>query len=204
MSNPLDVAKSDLELAAAILLRDRKATARFVELYSDPVHRYVWRRLFPRTEAVSDIVQDVFVAAWRGLSKFQGESALLHWILSIARNKVEDHYRRSLREAQWMTEGLDSEGDDTVMAAGSLTADLTMDAERDAERAARIIDSLPYSYAVVLRWKYWDGCSSQQMADSLGKTVKSVERLLARARTQFRERWLQGGDGQGGKRKEGE
>ncbi|BDC49220.1 RNA polymerase sigma factor [Bryobacterales bacterium F-183] len=195
MSNPLDVAKSDLELAAAIRQRDRKATARFVELYSDAVYRYVWRRLFPRTEAVPDLVQDVFVAAWRALPGYQGDAALQNWVLGIARNKVEDYYRRTLRDAQWLTEGIDTEEAETAPAAVGLSAEGMIDAERDSARASRILDDLPYEYAIVLRWKYWDGRSSLEMAEGLGKTVKAVERLLARARAQFGKQWLNDGKG---------
>jgi hypothetical protein len=39
---------------------DRKATARFVADYTDPVYAYVRHRLAPRANLVDDIVQDVF------------------------------------------------------------------------------------------------------------------------------------------------
>ena len=51
------VHESDLQLAAAIVKRDRKATARLVELHADAVHRYVWRRLTPKVDLVEDLVQ---------------------------------------------------------------------------------------------------------------------------------------------------
>ena len=66
--NQQETRSPDLELASAILARDRKATARLVEMDTDSVHRYVWKRLTPRVEMVDDIVQEVFLAAWRGLA----------------------------------------------------------------------------------------------------------------------------------------
>src|SRR5438094_3564228 len=92
---------SDKELAAAILRKDRKATAEWVSLYADSVYTYVRRRLVPRADRVDDVVQEVFLAAWESLGQFEGKgnSSLGSWLLGIARHKVEDYYRRCLRQA---------------------------------------------------------------------------------------------------------
>jgi hypothetical protein len=59
---PQDVQRSadERELVAAVLRRDRKASARFVADYTDPVYAYVRHRLAPRADLVDDIVQNVF------------------------------------------------------------------------------------------------------------------------------------------------
>src|SRR5262245_66463092 len=93
-----------MELAAALLRKDRKATADFVSLYADAIYAYVRRRLIPRSDLVDDIVQEVFVAAWDNLATFRGESSLRPWLCSIAKHKLEDYYRRRIRQ----TEGLRS------------------------------------------------------------------------------------------------
>src|SRR5438552_170080 len=90
---------NDKELAAALLRKDRKATAEWVSLYTDSVYAYVWRRLVPRADLVDDVVQEVFLAAWESLGHFEGNSSLHNWLLGIARHKVEDYYRRRLRQA---------------------------------------------------------------------------------------------------------
>ena len=89
----------DSTLVAAVLRRDRKATAEFLSLHADPVYTYVRNRLIPRTDLVEDVFQDVFLAAWKGLAAFRGASSLRSWLLGIARHKVEDYYRLKLREA---------------------------------------------------------------------------------------------------------
>jgi DNA-directed RNA polymerase specialized sigma24 family protein len=82
------------ELVAAILQKNRKATARFVAEYADAVYGYVRHRLAPRTDLVDDIVQDVFLAALGNLSSFLGSAPLRSWLPGIARHKVETYYRR--------------------------------------------------------------------------------------------------------------
>jgi DNA-directed RNA polymerase specialized sigma24 family protein len=41
----------------------------------------------------------------------------------------------------------------------------------------------------VLLWRYLENRSVREMAQLAGKTEKAIERLLARAREQFRRRW---------------
>jgi RNA polymerase sigma-70 factor (ECF subfamily) len=180
------VHESDLQLAAAIVKRDRKATARLIELHADAVHRYVWRRLAPKVDLVDDLVQDVFVAAWRGLEKYSGEASLQTWLVSIARNKVEDHYRNTLGVS---LESLESEEDDPS-AVDSADLDAMVDRSRQAGRAAKVLSEIPYEYAAALRWRYWEGRSAREMAKATGRTEKAVERLMARARERFRIGWM--------------
>jgi DNA-directed RNA polymerase specialized sigma24 family protein len=42
---------------------------------------------------------------------------------------------------------------------------------------------------MVLLWRYWERRSAAEMAAATGRTEKAIERLLARARGQFRRRW---------------
>ena len=92
--------RQDAQLVLEVLRKDRKATAEFVNRHADHVYGYVRRRLIPHTEFVDDLVQEVFLAAWENLEKFRGESSLRSWLLGIARHKVEDHYRKRLREVE--------------------------------------------------------------------------------------------------------
>jgi RNA polymerase sigma-70 factor (ECF subfamily) len=178
----------DLELAEAILARDRKATARLIELHSDAVHRYVWKRLTPRIDMVEDIVQEVFLAAWRALKTYNGSAPLRGWLLSVARHKVEDHYRRTLGRP---LAALETE-DEAVIPAPAFDLVSELDAAQQAERAAGILASLPYEYAIALRWRYWEDRPAKEMAALSGRTEKAVERLLARARTKFKSAWEEG------------
>ena len=97
-STTLTVSEDSI-LVAAVLRRDRKATAELLSVHADPVYAYVRNRLIPRTDLVEDVFQDVFLAAWQGLAGFRGTSSLRSWLLGIARHKVEDYYRLKLREA---------------------------------------------------------------------------------------------------------
>jgi RNA polymerase sigma-70 factor (ECF subfamily) len=176
--------QQDVELVKAILRRDRKATAEFVATHTDSVYGYVRRRLSPRVDLVDDLVQDVFVSALGSLSTFTGASSLRTWLLGIARHKVEDHYRRCLSQP---TTPLDDEADARESAEASYVD--VLDRARRHERVQRVLAGLPEVYRIVLQWRYWEKWSARDMARAAGKTEKAIERLLARARDEFKRRW---------------
>jgi RNA polymerase sigma factor (sigma-70 family) len=175
----------DLKLVAEVLSKDRKATAEFVSRYADCVYSYVRRRVMPRPEAVEDLVQETFLAAWQNLPKFRGEAGLRPWLLGIARHKVEDYYRRRLREAEWPPL------DDESVAQPSVVPryEERLDWAQRQKKVERTLAALPETYALALLWRYTENLSTREMAQNAGKTEKAIERLLARAREHFRRRW---------------
>lgn len=176
----------DRELIAAILRRDRKATAEFVALHIDSLYGYVRHRLFPRNDLIEDLVQEVFLAAWQQLPLFRGESTLRSWLLGIARHKVEDYYRGQLRQCDAWPE----DGDEVPP---ELQFDPCWDDRLDREalqnRTRLALVGLPAAYRLVLLWRYWEKRSTKEIASLTGRTEKGVERLLAHAREQFKRRW---------------
>jgi RNA polymerase sigma factor (sigma-70 family) len=68
-------------------------------------------------------------------------------------------------------------------------AGLHFDRTWQREEIQRTLASLPEAYRTVLLWRYLENRSAREMAQLAGKTEKAIERLLARAREQFRRRW---------------
>ena len=181
-------ADEDSKLVAAILLKDRKATAEFVARYADDLYSYVRSRLAPRYDQVEDLVQEVFLTAWQSLSQYRGTGSLQAWVTGIARHKVEDYYRARLR----MPESI--EDADQGPATSSLASNFHELMEQDQLRKNtwRVLAGLSEQHRLALIWRYWDKASAREMALKTGKTEKAIERLLARARAEFRERWNHG------------
>jgi RNA polymerase sigma-70 factor (ECF subfamily) len=184
---PLDIERTrhEQQLIAAVLAKDRKATAEFVSRYADAVYAYVRHRLAPRADLVEDLVQDVFLAALASLANFAGSSSLQSWLLGIARHKVEDHYRRLLREPERLADS----GEPAEPQDDGPLLDEQIDRQRLHEKTQRILRMLPEPYSVALLWRYWENRSVRDMAAATGRTEKAIERLLARARARFRQLW---------------
>lgn len=165
--------------------KDRKATATLVELHSDSIYSYVYSRLVPQVDKVDDLTQEIFLAAWRGLPDYRGDSPLRAWLLGIARHKVEDYYRAWFRAP----EPLPPEAEGELPAEPELELDEMLDQARLQERVQRVIQSMPPHYALLLQWRYWEKRSAREVSEQTGRSEKAVERMLARARACFRERW---------------
>ena len=178
-------ATEDQRLVAAIQHKDRKATAEFVSRHADAIYRYVYARLVPHTDRIDDLVQEVFLAAWENLSEYRGASSLESWLVGIARHKVEDYYRACLREP----EPLEATEQKRGLLTRSPDFDDVLDSELARKKTWQVLAALPEKYRVVLLWRYWDKCSAREMAARTGKTEKAIERLLARARDEFRWMW---------------
>jgi RNA polymerase sigma factor (sigma-70 family) len=178
----------DLDLARRLQARDRKAVADFIADHADALYGYVRLRLAPRTESADDVVQEVFLAAWQKMGSYRGDSPLRAWLLGIARHKIEDLYRERLREPDPLP---DDDGPCEISTDGALL-DSEIDRGRLRERAASILKELPEAYCTALLWRYWEHRSTAEMAAATGKTEKAIERLLSRARYDFRRRWEDG------------
>ena len=178
---------SESALVTAVLRKDRKATAEFVARYADDLYGYVRSRLAPRYDEIDDVVQDIFLSAWESLDRFRATGSLQAWLMGIARHKVEDYYRGRLRAP-------DPIGDENQYPdrSGSPECEEILEQEQMRKRTQEILAALPDQHRLALIWRYWEKASAREMALKTGKTEKAIERLLARARAEFRERWNRG------------
>lgn len=172
----------DLQFATAIIAKDRKATAEFVSRYVDVIYAYVRRRLMPRMDLADDVVQEIFLAALDSLKQFRGTSSLRVWLLGIAKHKVNDYYRKRFREPE------PTDIEETAVL-NEPRIEESLDRERLEKRVSTILGEIPEAYSLVLIWRYWDRRSTKEIADTLGKTEKAIERTLARARLEFKRKW---------------
>jgi RNA polymerase sigma-70 factor, ECF subfamily len=178
----------DAALVLAVLRKDRKATAALVDRYSGSIYGYVRSRLAPRYEQVEDLVQEIFLAAWENLSHYRATGSLQAWVMGIARHKVEDYYRERLRKP----ESIEDADLDPEMLTAVPEVHQVLEQDQLRKNTERVLAALPEQYRLALIWRYWEKASAREMAFKTGKTEKAIERLLARARAEFRERWNRG------------
>lgn len=68
---------------------------RWVDNYSDELYRYVLSRVNDSGFA-EDIVQETFLSAWRYKENYKGGASEKNWLYAICKNKVIDHFRKSI------------------------------------------------------------------------------------------------------------
>ncbi|MEX2503237.1 MAG: sigma-70 family RNA polymerase sigma factor [Egicoccus sp.] len=82
-----------IDLVARAQEGDAQAFAALYDRYVDQTFAYVYRRVGHR-QLAEDLVGDVFLRAYRRLSSFEWQGVDLGaWIMTIARNRVHDHFK---------------------------------------------------------------------------------------------------------------
>jgi RNA polymerase sigma-70 factor (ECF subfamily) len=119
-------------------------------------------------EDASDLSQEVFVKAWRGLRSFKGEAALSTWLYRIAVNVCLNRVSAKKPETEPIHpdrfEDTRSEDPSASLVRG--------------ERAAavrRAIASLPQKQRATLILRAYHDLSHQQIASILGSSVGAVK-----------------------------
>jgi len=69
----------------------------WLDEHGDYLYRFALSRLHDE-EVSADMVQEALLAAWRGKSRFKGDSSLRTWLVSILKHKIIDYIRKEIRQ----------------------------------------------------------------------------------------------------------
>ncbi len=158
---------------------DEAAFDRLYEQHVGRVYALCLRLAGSAVEAES-LTQDVFVAAWRGLPSFRGESALGSWLHRLAVNALLDRRRGDRRR-----EARVQLAEDPAALPGACTAPAPVEARIDLERA---VASLPEGARLILVLHDIEGYTHEEIAQMCGVAVGTSKAQLHRARSLLRER----------------
>jgi len=156
-------------LVSAALEGDRDGFGQLYALYTPLVHGILLARV-PRGE-VDDLVQDIFLHAYRKLDTLRDKAAFGPWIAMIARNRAVDFYRRK-RETVEITDDV----------RGSNTSDSR------ANEILELIRSLPDAYRETLVLRLVEGMTGPEIAARTGLTPASVRVNLHRGMKLLRQK----------------
>jgi len=158
--------------------RKEPAFEQLVVDHRQRVTRLVYR-LLNSPEDVEDVVQEVFLAALRGLGRFRGEADVSTWLSAIAVNKARTFRRRRLLRWQAWPRLIDQ------YRAGNNHLPVGEDDEHDEIR--RAVERLSAKYREVVVLRYFEDLSIGEIAEILGISANNVEVRLTRARKRLRE-----------------
>jgi RNA polymerase sigma-70 factor, ECF subfamily len=129
--------------------------------------------------AATELMQDVFIRAWRSLSTFRGDSAFSSWLHRLAVNTMLENVRSdSRRETRVLAM------DDTSRLPGAARSS-GIELKMDMDEA---IASLPRGARLAFVLHDVEGYQHQEIARQLNVSVGTVKAQLHRARRLLRER----------------
>jgi len=178
---------SEAELAKKLRRGDPSAIEEVYNAYFDRLYSLVFNQVGRDQATAEDIVQETFLSAIKSASKFRGQSKLYTWLCSIAHHKTVDFYRRQGREAKHRNQPLDIDGIESAQIPDSEPlAPSLIESEETRQEVEQALFSLPPDYREVLILKYVEEMPASEISQIMGRSPKSVEGLLTRARKALR------------------
>jgi RNA polymerase sigma-70 factor, ECF subfamily len=174
--SPVDDEQS-LALAAR---RDPVAFGELYERYVKRIYAYLYTNLGNQADA-EDLTTQVFLAAWRGLSRYNERGVFKSWLFRIARNKIID-YRRKRKVDLPLEDGIAKTGNDW---------DPLRDLEQvdDLQRLAMVVKKLPPEQVEYLRLRFVGHLSYAQIGQVVGKREDAVRMAITRLLEHLRKEW---------------
>jgi RNA polymerase sigma factor (sigma-70 family) len=137
------------------------------------------RQMLGSTEDAEDVLQEVFVNAYRAMLADEREINLRPWLYRIARNRCLNHLRKPTADAQ--------ESMDMVPAVeASSTAEKVHNRE-EFRQLLTDVGKLPETQRSALLLREMDAMSYEEIAQAMETSVPSVKSLLVRARISLAE-----------------
>ncbi|CAB4529606.1 unannotated protein [freshwater metagenome] len=172
------------ELAQLVELAQAGDTAAFEKLVQATyVQTYTLAfRLTGHQEDARDVTQEAYLRAYRGLSKFRGESQFSTWMYRVTANCAATQMQRRNRHRH----GDLREGDEFIDTATAYNPELRAEAGDLRSRLLLALDTLPAKLraVVVLRDVY--EMSHEDIACELGISTTAAKVRLHRARHRLR------------------
>ncbi|HEY3383893.1 MAG TPA: RNA polymerase sigma factor [Vicinamibacterales bacterium] len=169
----------DRELAARCLAGDRDAFEGLYRQHASRLYNLSYR--MAGSAEADDLLQEIFLQAFRKLGTYKGEASIGTWLYRLAVNLCLDHLRSRQGRMAGATDSLDEEGAAPVVDPGRpVEANI---ARLDLEKAMEL---LPPSYKAAFVLHDVEGYQHDEIARMLGIAEGSSKSLLHKARLKMR------------------
>lgn len=174
---------------------DASALEELMERYAASLYRIVYA-VTRNSEDAEEVVQDVFLSAFRKLHTFEGRAKLSTWLYRIAINTALNKRRGKRADVEvpledclptYQADGHRDGARAFVLADWSQNPEaelLSLEARAALDRA---IDGLPPRYRIILVLRDVEGLSNEETSALLAEPVSAVKSCLHRARMALRE-----------------
>ena len=143
-------------------------------------------RVLGDRDDLEDLVQEVFVIAFRGLDKFRGDARLSTWLYRICVNVALGRIRtRKRKPAPIGMPDLDTAAVDPSMTERPETPERSLERRRDQESVYRALDQLAPKKRIVLYLHEIEGLDLKEIAYLVDSNPVTVRTRLFYARREF-------------------
>lgn len=175
----------EAELIERCCADDRAAHDEFYHRFRRPVAGNLYRVLGDRTD-LDDLVQEVFVIAFRGLARFRGDARLSTWLYRICVNVALGRIRtRKRRPSAVGVVDLDAASPDPSLTERPETPERSLERRQEQERVYRALEQIAPKKRMVLYLHEIEGLDLKEIAYLVDSNPVTVRTRLFYARREF-------------------
>jgi RNA polymerase sigma-70 factor, ECF subfamily len=170
---------SDADLMRSMAGGDKRAFKMLYVRHHVRVFRFVMR-LVANESTAEEVVNEVFLEAWRHAQDFKGRSQVATWLLSIARFKTISECRRRS----------DAQLDETVAAViedPSDTATITIEKHQRSDILQKCLAKLTPVHREVINLIYYQEKRIEEVAQFTGAPISTIKTRMHYARGRLAE-----------------
>lgn len=174
---------ADQVLVEQVQAGDKPAFDLLVRKYQYKIGNLIARYVYDQSE-IEDIVQEVFIKAYRAIGRFRGDSAFYTWLYRIAINTAKNYLVSQGRRPP----GTDIEASDaeTTELGKQLREIATPEANilsnELAQTVTRALQDLPHDLRMAITLRELDGLSYDDIATVMDCPIGTVRSRIFRAR----------------------
>ena len=174
---------TDEELVA-VSIQDRQAFGVLVERFEDRLRRYIFRLGIKNADDQLDVLQEIFIKAYRNLNGFDTGLSFSSWIYRIAHNEAISWYRKHKVRPEG---NMVADGDEILkfLAGKDDGVEIQFDREVDRSLLNQALLELPDKYREAILLRYFEELDYEQISDILEVPLGSVGTLLHRGKKQL-------------------
>lgn len=139
-----------------------------VKQYSERLYWHV-RTIVGSHEDADDILQEVFVKAWKALDRFRGDSDTFTWLWRIATNESLSFLRKARVRSALSFSSIDAE------AERICDPDPAIDGDAALRELRKALQQLPDKQRLVFSMRYWEELSYEQISEITGTSVGALK-----------------------------
>lgn len=177
-------ALEDFQLIDRAVQGDDNAYAKLLQRYKRPVYHMVLK-MVRNIDDADDLTIEAFAKAFRGLHRFKKDYTFSTWLFRIATNNTIDYIRKKrLNTLSIENTYTDDDGQSVsidVEDGNNNPQEETIRAQK-AELLLQFVDKLPGKYQKLVRLRYYDELSYEEIAERIDAPLGTVKAQLHRAR----------------------
>ena len=180
-----DKALEDFELIdRAVIEKDQQAYASLMKRYKKAVYFMILKMIRDADDA-EDLTMEAFAKAFRNLHKFKKDYTFSTWLFRIATNNAIDFIRKKKLKTMSLNNTLTDDGGNAVNIDIEDDDNNPQDEYIKTQRKEMVrifVDKLPAKYRKLVKLRYFDELSYDEIAEELDKPLGTVKAQLHRSR----------------------